>query len=547
MSNPNISRVAPAVANAVPAVVSPEYEHFRHDWILLRDVLAGSRIVKAQGEKYLPKMPGFDAQDYEAYKSKALFFNMTLQTLNGMLGQCLARAPRITGLPEKFKTAADIEFTQDESGHAALCKDVLSEVIALGRCGVLVDAPALMSSGSGARSYAVLYRPEDCLDWQAETVNGKLQLTRVLLREFQRDDRAQGTQNNPWIGSDGYALHRPMDVATQRRIAKGELDSRAQMRRARGVYSYRAIYRELVLEPDDNGDWIYRQYVYEDGDVTGEPSAMYEPQVYGRKLDFIPFQFFSPSVTNLPDVQRSPLIDIAEINLSHYRTSAEFEHGASYTALPVYFAPGRDDDGAAEYHIGPSRVWEVPEGSEPGIVEYKGEGLETLQRNLERKEGQIAAIGGRLLPQQNRTSESDAQAQLRESNEMAIMLGIIESAEAGLARVVRWWLLFRGVPLNETESLTYNITRSGLMRIDARLVRAVAMLHDSGKVPLESLFAFLQEAAILDSEMDYDSFQHALNDPKSFINSPNVLAMQRGYPDRQSEIDAEAVKSPAVN
>jgi hypothetical protein len=104
-------------------------------------------------------------------------------------------------------------------------------------------------------------------------------------------------------------------------------------------------------------------------------------------------------------------------------------------------------------------VWEVPSGETPGILEFKGEGLKTLERALNEKEQQIAAIGGRLMPGMSKsTSESDNQSHLREANEQSLLLNVMMALEEGMTMLVRYWLMFRDVPLRQTETLRYEST-----------------------------------------------------------------------------------------
>jgi hypothetical protein len=53
----------------------------------------------------------------------------------------------------------------------------------------------------------------------------------------------------------------------------------------------------------------------------------------------IPFRFFN-ATTNLGDIEKPPILDILTLNLSHYKTYAQLEHGRFYTANPVYYVSG---------------------------------------------------------------------------------------------------------------------------------------------------------------------------------------------------------------
>ena len=80
------------------------------------------------------------------------------------------------------------------------------------------------------------------------------------------------------------------------------------------------------------------------------------PLKHGDPLTFIPFQFIGPtSVT--PAIEKSPILDIVDVNLSHYRTSADFEHGAHLTALPTPWVSGVNPELVESFPIGSDTAW----------------------------------------------------------------------------------------------------------------------------------------------------------------------------------------------
>lgn len=497
----NINRVKRA-RTATTILVHPEYEYWRRDWTKVRDCIAGERVVKQKGQTYLPKLQGADTKDYAEYLDGANFFNMTGQTLSGMHGQVFRRAPLVRNFP-KAKEPDLVRFGKDGCTHVAFTKTVVREQCSVGRYGVLVDAPR-----SSARSYAVGYLAEDILDWDFADINGEYKLMRVLLREYTREDSA-----TPGRTRSGFA-----------------------------TYSYRQQHRELLLVPDPETEsgWAYIQNLYDD-DITVDPKETLVPLIRGLALEEIPFVFFGAS-GNTPDVEKPPLLDIATLNISHYRTYAALEHGRAYTALPIYYAPGGDGTGAAEYHIGPNMVWEVAaEANPPGIVEYKGEGLKTLERALSTKEAQIAAIGGRLLPGMGEgVSESDNQSTLREASEQSILMSVILATQDGMSQVMRYWLMWRDIPLSQTWNLRYEINTDFLTgAIDARALRAMQLMWESGLLPIEVMFEYLRKTEVLNDLWTLADFVERMNDPEAFINNPDAQAKQRGFKDRAQELQLE--------
>lgn len=543
----NIALIRGPVAIANQLIVHPEYQYWRLDWQKVRDVIAGQREIKRKGATYLPRLnKKQDTEAYAAYLSRAVFYNMTAQTVNGMIGQIFRRDPKYDNLPKTIvwttkalKARLDSRFAKDGTGSINFTKTTVGEQIALGRFGVLVDCPAVESNTPDA--YVVGYTAENIMDWRWSEINGRYQISRVLLREFVRKNDA----------------------------------------RYFSPYTYDSLYRELILEEQDDGAFVYKQRVYFDqappvetyprvpgasgpetiqprftsGATQNRPGITYLngqpvpqpgvpqpiaetiPTIRGNTLDYIPFVFFGAQ-SNTADVEKPPVLDIADLNLSHYRSYAELEHGRFYVAMPVYYAPGLDDEGAAEYYIGPDVVWEVPSGETPGILEFTGQGLKALEEALVQKERQIAAIGGRLLAGQTKGSESDDQTQLRTANEYSLLLNVIQACNAGMTLVIRYWMAFLDIPMTVSEPFQYRINTDFLSpAIGAREMRAIQLMYEAGLIGVDVLYEYLRKADVIPPTTDIDDFKLQLEDPESFIGQPDVQAMRRGYASRQQELD----------
>jgi hypothetical protein len=546
----NIQLVARPTSDVIWDRSHPEYQYWRPEWQKLRDVLSGQREIKRKTEIYLPRMNGADEEDYALYLRRATFYNMTGQTLNGMLGQVFRTDPALRRLPEKHRNAVK-RFAKDSTGLFGFLKTIMSEQIAMGRFGVLVDVPPSVSRRT-PQSYAVGYTTENIIDWTVEEVDGFYTPTKVLLREFVREQDFVA----PPPKNETSAQARKRQIAQQKlRQAQARRvgPTISQTARSSWGYTYITLFRELALEPVYAADGetivsrVYRQYLYKDDPYTA-PIDFFEPQVRGKTLDFIPFMFFG-AMSNSADVEKPPLLDICDLNLSHYLTYAELEWGRMYTALPVYYAPGSANETADVYHIGPSRVWEVPEGEAPGILEFAGQGLGALVTALESKERQIAAIGGRLMPGAKSVSESDNQTNMREINEQSLLLNIIQAAEIGITVVLRWWLMFRDLTLADSEDLRVEINQDFLRApIGARELRAIQLMYADGVIPIQVVYDYLRKAQVVASDMEFADFEALLNDPNSFLNNPDIVARQRGFADRAQELgQATAAREADIN
>ena len=137
-----------------------EYKKRADQWRKCRDCIEGEDAVKAEGVRYLPKIAGQDADRYAAYVKRALFFNATGRTVQALLGFLFRKPPVLS--PDN-ETAFFNGVTLHDS-YDSLLKSVATEVISVGRVGVLCDA----DPNDGFVIKLVTYRTEDVLSWTGE-------------------------------------------------------------------------------------------------------------------------------------------------------------------------------------------------------------------------------------------------------------------------------------------------------------------------------------------------------------------------------------------
>jgi len=177
-------------------------------------------------------------------------------------------------------------------------------------------------------------------------------------------------------------------------------------------------------------DGAYYVYVFNE---KGEQLQVITPTVNGRPMDHIPFYVINPLGVSM-DVQRPPMIDIVELNLSHYRSSADLEHGRHFTGLPTPVVTGVE--AGSELHIGSSKAWVIPDPQgQATYLEFTGQGLQSLEKALTEKQSQMASMSARLLDNSKRGSEAAETVKLRYMSETATLVTVVRSVQEGMAHV----------------------------------------------------------------------------------------------------------------
>jgi hypothetical protein len=399
----------------------PDYVANLGAWTRARDVLAGEDTIKAAGERYLPRLGSASDDDYNGYRQRASFFNATARTADGYLGLIFRRAPFLTvpapaGALGRGVSAFLNDADMRGSTLCAYTREIVGEVIAVGRAGSLVD----WEEGE-QRPYVTSYRAEQILNWRSERVNGRLIPTLIVLHE-------QKTEPVPDVSADendGAPVGERLRVL--RLVDATLLDGASEAPQMVGVASQRQSACVVeIWEPhasEEETQWICTE--------------TYVPRRLGRPLPLIPFVFHGPRHSRL-NIDKLPLADIIAVNLDHYRLSADYRHGIHYTALPTAWVSGFDPK-TTSLRIGASTAWVTSNpGARAGFLEFRGEGLSTFERALDRDERLLAMLGSRLLEPSKKVGETAEAIELRQSGESSVLGGIAASISDSLTQVMRW-------------------------------------------------------------------------------------------------------------
>jgi hypothetical protein len=377
----------------------PHYTARVDEWQRCRDVIAGGDAVKEGNETYLPRLSGqglmrvedpqgnvYWINEYQTYRDRANFYPATERTVEGMVGALMRKAP-VFDVPESLRGHLD-NLTQTGESAEAFTERLVTELISVGRHGILVEWPR---GDEEQRPYWVHYRTEDILNWPDTMGRGRWVVQESVLEPT--DDEFVDESITQW----------------------------------------------RVLDLDENG-W-YRQRVYRKSAERGETLILIEtvePTIRGQRLDYLPVV-----CAGLPDPEKPPILGLVDINLSHYRTSADLEEARHKLAVPTPWAAGFQLEPGQALRMGAS-VAHV--SSEPnarmGMLEFSGSGLSELRLALQEKEAMMAAIGARLLEAPRAGIESAEAIRLRTSGEMNVLMNIAQAASEAMTRACRYHALW---------------------------------------------------------------------------------------------------------
>lgn len=430
---------------------NPTYDNNIEQWIKCRDVINGNPSIKKAGDLYLPRLSTQEDTEYEAYKTRALFFEATKRTLQGLIGMLFRNDPII-----EYPHEEELERVgSGEENIYTFIQKTSAEVLSTGRCGVLVDLP---SEETNILPYLFRYPAESIINWKTSKKEGVEFLTMVVLKEKYVEE-----------GKDDFEV----EEKTRYRVLRLLEDN---------VYIQEIYIKETKVGKEE---WVLINTI--------------TPHKHGVSLDFIPFLFITPSGNSF-DVEDPPLLSLCEVNLSHYRSSADLEHGRHFTALPTAWVAGFPADLILK--IGSTTAWVSSDPkANAGFLEYTGQGLGAIENALKEKHEMMVILGARILEQSKTFVETNETHQIRKVGEDSILSFMAESLSKSFTKLLIWrreWLY--GV---NSKTISIEINKDYIPQgIDSNKLNALTESWLKGAFSFDTLFYNLKKGELIPEGVD---------------------------------------------
>jgi hypothetical protein len=433
----------------------------RERWQTVRAVVSGDQAMRAG--KYLPTL---NAQDKSlenesrnsAYVQRAVFYNATGRTLDGLIGLAFKRAPS-GDMPPVLDY---LLRNADGRGNSIYQQSqaTLASVMMTGRHGLYIDYD------NAQRPCIKSYAAETIINWRYQ--DGKLSM--VVLKES-----AEVT--------DGYGV--------------SEVDQ----------------WRELALE---NGQCVCRIWRMGDKgepvqqamtDSNGREVAQVVVRSRGHVLGYIPFQFVG-SRNNDDGIDSAPLYDLARLNVAHFRNSADYEDSVFYTGQAQPWGSGvtadfLEDTKQNGLYVGARSVIWLPQGGAFGFAQPSPNTL--VKEAMDQKEAQMIALGARLIDQTAIAVTATQNENDREASTSVLSMCASNVNEA-YQNALLWCadMLDKPITLDEASG-AFKISQDyARMKIDATAVSALVSAWQSGAIGLPDLRAYLRSEGVIAPERDDD-------------------------------------------
>jgi len=423
-------------------------------WAKIRDVIDGEDKIKNQGQTYLPKPSGMTGnKQYDAYKLRTAFYPICERTMRGLTGMVFRHAP-VLEIPERMEPMRE-NLTTDGYSFEVLAEEVVREVLTVGRYGILPDFP-VYNEASNVLPHFATYFAEDIINWEQAFIEGKKVLTRIVLR----DDI-----DNTFGDDTVQYLELILNQAGQYEVRKWKVEV-SEQQSVSGIGSTKNIFMTEATVPLING----------------------------APLNRIPFVFIN-TFDLRPDIEKPPFLDLANVNLGHYRNSADYEHALYLTAQPTAWIAGQLDETKKPTSIGSGTIWYLPEDTKVGMLEFTGAGVESQRAAMQDKETRMSSLGAQMIKTESRSNETAETARLHGRGETSLLTNAVNMSAAGLRMAFRISAEWVGAKVEEVDAkLNKDFVET---RLAPEEVNAIVKAWQGGAISRTTMHENMQSGEIM--------------------------------------------------
>lgn len=419
-------------------------EHER--WNINADVITGYYAVKKRGVKYLPKaFSDQDAKDYRAYKENVSFYPAANRTLTGLNGLMFRRAPVLENEGIIEAQLKDV-ITRDGKTINELAKEVCKAYLTTAFYGLLVDHPSGTATSAG------------------EAISEGIR---------------------PYVLQ--YPAHSILEV---RRGAVG---------RGRGLTYVRVLDDEETVRVLELVSGIYQVTIWKKEAEGWVPGQTIVPRRNGQPFREIPFILLSEDDMLCP--QPAIMDHVVQLNLDHYRTQGLLTSCHLFISTPMLFAKGLAAGAEDKLTVSPGAIV-FAESAEADLkwVAPSGDGIPSLERQLDRTEDKLAVVASRILARQKAVAEAAETEALRQGAENSVLASIAnhisDKITQALQLVADW---------TDGSTVRYQLNTDYLpAKMDASEIAALFNVYQGGGMSFESFFFALRDRGVHNETLTLD-------------------------------------------
>lgn len=476
---------------SLPNYVRPEVSEAEKDLQLIDDLLAGTRRMwsQAQARGYIRKWKDEKDDVYRIRSQSEVLYDGLGRTLSAAVGMLFAKPPKLEWNTSEGRVRPqwdDIDGA-GEAGHVFI-KRFSDRALRDGVAVLLVDhtpAPVdpetrepIVVTADNERRYGLRptwtsYPRTSAVSWHVEKMNGRTVLTQLVLYE-------------PTMVRDGE-----FGVSTAHRFRV--------LKMVGGQATWRLV--ELVKGQDgadafaNRGGGVFRNQ-------AGEPAP------------FLPVSVCYTGRKTADLVAEPPLLGVAWMNLSHWRSDTNLEF---YRQLACFPQPKVTGDLAQEMgpqgvpvagkiRLGPLVAVHLAEGGDFDWAELQGTSLERIEQAVKDKERRMGQLGMSFLAPDHRQQETAEAKRLDATAENASLATSAQGIDDAVNLAFQHHAWYMGIAKEQAPVFTLNRDFENTA-MDAETMRAYVVAVKEAGLPPRLLLEAWQQGGRIGPDEDLDRLE----------------------------------------
>lgn len=440
------------------------YNYRLSDWNKCRDVIEGDKSIKARGKIYVPKLAGQTDDEYLTYLNRVNFTNATARTVDALTGLIFAKDLKIdTPLSQDQLDS----ITNNKQSVYELAENIVSEVISVGRCGILIDATAanvdLRQNGS---VYMAQYKTEDIINWKYTDNKLSLLVLKETVLVDTDDEFEQKLQTN----------YRVLDL-------------------------FEGKYRQRLFIEND------KQYL-----------AVMEvfPTANGKYLTEIPFVCVGVQSLGL-EPEKSPILDLVDTNITHFKYDIDRGNALHFVGVPTPYITGHNKTENEDIALGSSTFLCLPmPDAKVGFLELKGEGIGALKEFIADLVDRMAFLGAKLLKDDKNVGESAQAMELKQNSEKAILASIAKNVSLGIKYALQYYCDFAGLSYSD---IVFELnTNFGIDKLSPDERKQLMLEWQGNAITYETYFNNMQKGGVISKDENSEDYLSKLETEKPVMS-----------------------------
>jgi hypothetical protein len=432
-------------------------------WSRMQAVTNGSDFIRYYAPTYLPQEPREPQDAYETRVQRSVLSPYTVRLIDNAAGLILRRPINIDGDDFWLTWSENVDGLGSSLNEYA--RRALVSALTYGHSGILVDFPPdpgvttlFEERQLGRRPYFNHVDPYQIWGWRQESPIPNSPLTQVRLHEWTTLPE--------------------------------------------GRFGQKRVERIRVIEPDRYE--VYQRhgdsYGYEGGATTNDSTT----EIGLVESGALPFNQipFVPIYTNRTGMLTSspPLIDIANINITHYQRQADLIHALHIAAMPILVMEGWDDaeDSTA---VGVNYGMITTPGNKVYYVNADAGAFNAQHEELKELEMQMSTLGISKLLGQKYVAESADAKRIDQAQANSVLSIISMELESSLQQAYYFAARYLGI-----EPPKINLDRDfDFYRLLGQDISVIGQLRAEGALSNETYLDILKSGEIIPDRVDLDA------------------------------------------